>query len=148
MNLLRRRRARALLRHGGNAVAMLDRGALAHSLVLGGIRVGIPVRFDPEQGRDLDATFELRVRDPRGRDPVPFSLRLAGGRCAVRRGPASHPQAAATLGGADIIRLAAGAVTYPELLASGRLELSGDPFLALRFPILFKLPAARAEAHR
>jgi hypothetical protein len=27
------------------------------------------------------------------------------------------------------------------MLASGRLELSGDPFLAVRFPNLFRMPA-------
>jgi hypothetical protein len=40
-----------------------------------------------------------------------------------------------------MIRLASGAVGWPALLSSGRLEFSGDPFLALRFPTLFRLPA-------
>jgi len=32
-------------------------------------------------------------------------------------------------------------VTWPELISSLRFELSGDPFLALRFASLFRLPA-------
>ena len=31
-------------------------------------------------------------------------------------------------------------MTWPELISSGRFELSGDPFLALRFASLFRLP--------
>jgi hypothetical protein len=37
--------------------------------------------------------------------------------------------------------MVSGAASFPELLAWGRLELGGDPFLALRFPSLFRLPA-------
>ena len=40
----------------------------------------------------------------------------------------------------DLIRLAGGAASWPELFSSGRFELSGDPFLALRFAALFRLP--------
>jgi hypothetical protein len=39
-----------------------------------------------------------------------------------------------------MVLLASGEVGWTELLASGRLTLSGDPFLALRFPRLFDLP--------
>jgi hypothetical protein len=38
-----------------------------------------------------------------------------------------------------------GAATFPQLLASGRLELAGNPFVALRFPGLFRLPAHAAD---
>ena len=95
-----------------------------------------------DQAHDLDATFELRVRDPRGAEPDRFELRVLEGRCQVRSGAARDPGAVATLGADDMIRLASGAVGWPALLANGRLELSGDPFLALRFPMLFRLPAA------
>jgi hypothetical protein len=44
------------------------------------------------------------------------------------------------VGSDDLILLASGAAGWPELLSSGRFELSGDPFLALRFAALFKLP--------
>jgi hypothetical protein len=44
------------------------------------------------------------------------------------------------VGGDDLIALVRGTVTWPELISSGRFELSGDPFLALRFASLFRLP--------
>jgi hypothetical protein len=41
--------------------------------------------------------------------------------------------------------MVAGAISFPELLASGRLELAGDPFVALRFPGLFRLPTRTVD---
>jgi hypothetical protein len=59
----------------------------------------------------------------------------------VTRGPAARPNASVTVGAGDVIRMVSGAAGWPELLATGRLELAGDPFTALRFPQLFRLPA-------
>ena len=56
------------------------------------------------------------------------------------RAPPSSPAARATIGSDDLILLATGAASWPELLSSGRFELTGDPFLALRFASLFRLP--------
>jgi hypothetical protein len=106
----------------------------------------IPRRLDAEAAGDLDATFELCVRSPGGREPSRFALQIAGGRCEIRPGPAPEAGASATVGADDLIRMVSGAAGWPELLAAGRLELAGDPFLALRFPGLFKLPAAATGA--
>jgi deazaflavin-dependent oxidoreductase (nitroreductase family) len=106
-----------------------------------GIARALRLRFDPGHAQDLDATFELRVRDRRGRESGQFALRISGGACTVRSGPAQDPGAVATVALVDMIRLATRRAGWPELLSSGRLELSGDPFLALRFPALFRLPA-------
>jgi len=44
--------------------------------------------------------------------------------------------------GLDVtIRMGGPQINHPQLLASGRLELAGNPFVALRFPGLFRLPA-------
>jgi hypothetical protein len=114
-------------------------------VILRVIPYAIPRRFDPEAAGDLQAVFELRVRDPRGREPTRFQLTIADRRCLVTAGLASDPAATATLGADDLIRLVSGAVGFPELLASGRLELAGNPFIALRFPGLFRLPAGAAS---
>ena len=130
---------------GGARVAQLDSRPVPHRVILRVIQRAIPRRFDPEAARDLHAVFELRVRDPRGREPALFALTVADGRCGVTAGPASGPAATATLGADDLIRMVSGAVGFPELLASGRLELAGNPFIALRFPGLFRLPARTAD---
>lgn len=99
----------------------------------------IPRRFDPSQADGLDATLELQI-DIRGR-LSPFTVRIAGGGCEVHAVPASRPDARAVVGLADLIRLVIGDAAWPQLLSRGRFVLSGDPFLALRLPSLFRLGA-------
>jgi hypothetical protein len=99
----------------------------------------IPLWFDPSQAGGIDATLELRI-GIRGRLSY-FTVRIADRVCRVRRGPASDATAQATLGLADLIRLVLGDAAWPQLLSSGRFALSGDPFLALRLPTLFRLSA-------
>ena len=131
----------------GARLAQLDRRRRPHRLLVRAVPLAIQRQFDPAAATDLDATFELRVRDQRGGEPACFELRVADGRCDVRPGRAAHPQATATLGADDMVLLASEAAGWPELLASGRLELTGDPFLGLRLPSLFRFPvAARARA--
>ena len=96
--------------------------------------------FDREAAQDLTATFALRVRV--GRRRVTNGLHVDRGRVRVSRGAPQDPGATVTVQVRDLTRLASGAVGWPQLLASGQLELTGDPFLALRFPGLFRLPSA------
>ena len=120
-------------------IAGLDRLRWVHWIVLRVLPQAISRRFEaPQDG--LRATFELSIRDPAGREPARFALAVADGDCRVRTGAADRPAARATLAADDLIRLAGGAASWPELLSSGRFELSGDPFLALRFASLFRLP--------
>ena len=136
-------RQRVLVR-GGSRVAALDRRPVPHKVILRALPRAIAARFDPVAAGDLEALFELRVRDPRGSGPARYWLSVAGGRCEVRTGAmdASAAGASVTVGADDLIRLASGVAGWPALLSAGRLELAGDPFLALRFPMLFRLPSA------
>jgi hypothetical protein len=136
-----RARARVWLSRGGDRVAGFDARPGTHRLILRALPLAMQKRFDPAMADDLKATLELRIRDPAGGAPAAFEINIADHRCTVRAGPAPEPGAAAELGADDIIRLVSGGTGWPALLAAGRLEMSGDPFLALRFPLLFRLPA-------
>jgi putative sterol carrier protein len=92
-------------------------------------------RFDAEAAGDLDAVFELRLSDSGQR----YAVHVAGGRCAVERRPAPEAGAQVSISSGDLVRLVSGAIPWTALLAHGRLELGGDPFLALRFPKLFRI---------
>jgi hypothetical protein len=127
-------------RYLGRQLAALDRWPPAHWLIVRALPSAIRRRFDRTSARDLEAVLELAVRDPRGRDPARFELAIAGERCRVRARVPERPGARALIGSDDLILLACGAARWPELLSSGRFELSGDPFLALRFASLFRLP--------
>jgi len=120
-------------------IARLDRIGCFHRIVLWVLPRAIAGRFVAPQD-PLAAVLELAVADPRGGAPARFSLAVADGACRVSAGAADRPAARARIASDDLIRLAGGAASWPELLSSGRFELSGDPFLALRFAALFRLP--------
>jgi SCP-2 sterol transfer family len=131
---------RTALRHIGGRLARLDRRRLPHWVIVRAVPIVIGRRFDADSAAELEARFELRIRHPHGREPASFALDIARGQCSVRPGPARDAGATALVGADDLILLASGAANWPELLSSGRFQLSGDPFLALRFASLFRLP--------
>jgi hypothetical protein len=139
-------RFRDAIAKGGEAVARLEQRPLFYRAVLRAIPLAITRRFDAEAAADLDALFELRIRDPRGHEPGRFTIKIHDGRCEVRRGGAGEGVTAVTVAAGDLVRLGSAAMGWPELLSSGRLELSGNPFEALIFPTVFRLPAQRAMA--
>jgi hypothetical protein len=119
-------------------LARRDRGPVMHRLILAVLPRAIAHRFDAVAAGDLDATLELSIRhDSR---PASLTLAITEARCSVRPGSPAHAHARASVGADDLILLAGGAATWPQLLSSGRFELTGDPFLALRFASLFRLP--------
>jgi SCP-2 sterol transfer family len=142
----RRTNFRSVVARGGEAVARLEHQHLLYRAVLRTIPTAISRRFDAEAAGDLDALFELRIRDPRGHPPGRFTIRIHKGRCEVRRGGAGDGVTAVTVAAGDLVRLGSAATGWPELVSSGRLELSGNPFEALIFPTVFRLPAERAAA--
>lgn len=97
------------------------------------VPLGMRLRFRPEAARGLDGVLELRVR----RTGARFGVRVAGDQLRVSRGGAPDAGASVAISEGDIMRLIAGVVSWPALLAARRLELDGDPFLALRFAQLF-----------
>jgi hypothetical protein len=119
-------------------LAARDRGRIGHRIILAALPRAIARRCDGGAAGDLDATLELAIRhDSRA---ASYALVIAGARCTVRSGAPARAHAGARIGADDLILLTGGVVTWPQLLSSGRLELSGDPFLALRFASLFRLP--------
>jgi hypothetical protein len=136
-----RARAEVLFSRAGNRFAELDARPMPHRIILLFVPQAMKVMFDPTQAVALDCVIELRVTDPAGGAPTPFTITINGGACKIKRGAAPHPGAGATLRADDMVRLASGAVGWPELLAANRLGLFGDVFLAVRIPRLFRLPA-------
>jgi hypothetical protein len=130
-----------LVRRGGTRVAQLDRYPGGHLALVRMIERALPRLFDPDATGDLDATFSLEITNPRGRRPDVLGLTVRDGRLTVTRGRPQQAGATVSIAADDMVRLATGDAGWPELLARNRLALSGDPFLALRFPRLFGLPS-------
>jgi len=131
-------------RHLARWLARRDRGRLMHALILATLPRAIARRFDATAADDLEATLELAIRHHAR--PASYALAISGPRCAVRPGAPDRANARATIGADDLILLAGGAATWPQLLSSGRFQLTGDPFLALRFASLFRLPVVLEPA--
>jgi SCP-2 sterol transfer family len=111
------------------------------------VALAMGLRFDPARAEGLNATLGLRLRILGGRRILPLTLRVRDGRCEVTPGSSPDAGAQVAIGLLDMIRVGLGVVPWPGLLSSGRLELTGDPFLALRFPTLFRLRAVGSPAH-
>jgi len=111
------------------------------------VALAMGLRFDPARAEGLNATLALRLRILGGRRILPLTLRVHDGRCEVTPGSSPDAGAQVAIGLLDMIRVGLGVVAWPGLLSSGRLELTGDPFLALRFPTLFRLRAVGSPAH-
>jgi SCP-2 sterol transfer family len=124
----------------GERLIALDRHPVVHRVLVRALSRAIALRFDPSAARDLEATLELALRDPHGRPTARYAVQICQGRCAVRPGAPDSAGARASIGSDDLILLASGGIGWPELFSSGRFELTGDPFLALRFASLFRLP--------
>jgi hypothetical protein len=134
--------AQRAVRRGGGQLARLNRLRGGHALLVVGIYVLIPFLFDPEMAGDLDDHFELRIRNPRGGDPDVAAVVVSGGKCQVVLGPYAHAaRVVVTAGADDFVRMASGEIGWPQLVSAGRMVLWGDPYLALRFPLLFGMPA-------
>jgi hypothetical protein len=130
----------------GRFLAWLDRRRALHVVVLWALPRVMRRRFDPVAAADLDTTLELAIRDPHERKPACFSLAIADADCSVSAGAPPRPSARVLVGADDLILLASGARSWPELVADGSFEISGDAFLALRFASLFRLPVRLDDA--
>jgi hypothetical protein len=129
------------VRSGGARVSRLDRYPGGHLALVRMIERTLPRLFEPSAAAGLDAVFALEIAHPRGRKPDVLGLAIHNGSLTATRGRPPDAGATVTIGAEDMVRLAAGDAGWPELLAENRLSLSGDPFLALRFPRLFALPS-------
>lgn len=140
-----RRALSAVVRTGGNQMARIDGNPHGHAALLLSVYVLIPFLFDPKWAEDLDASFELRVTDPAGGDPDVSTVVVREGRCEVVPRPEPSAPVTVTIGADDIVRMSSGVIGWPQLVSSGRMVLWGDPYLAMRFPLLFGLPSSRGE---
>lgn len=129
------------VRRGGVRAGRLDRVPGGHLALVRMIERTLPRLLQASAAGDLDATFALEIIHPRGRRPDVLGLTVRNGALTVTRGRPRSAGATVSISAEDMVRLATGDAGWPELLASKRLALGGDPFLGLRFPRMFDLPA-------
>jgi putative sterol carrier protein len=114
--------------------------ALIRWLVIRSVAPALRLLFKPSIAEDVDGVIELRLKRPRGGPPEYIEIDIRGRTCLVRRAPSRWPTATLTITLADMLRIATGAVGVPPVVQAGRVRFSGDVFLIMRFPELFRLP--------
>jgi predicted lipid carrier protein YhbT len=121
---------------GGRAAARSDNHTLPRRVALRMLPRVLVRRLVRAHAEGVTAIVELRVLASRGGEEVRFALEIADSTLTVTRRNAPEAQAwlSGTLG--DMVLITSGAKSWTELLATGRLELGGDPFTALRVPLL------------
>jgi hypothetical protein len=125
----------ARLEHGPQRRVMLET-----------IFAGMRRRFDPEVARDLDTLVEFRILANGDGPAERYQVAIRGGQCTITRGGSAKPETWFTLSAADLLRLGAGAASWPQLLGARRVELGGDPFTGLWILNVFGISARAASA--
>ena len=97
------------------------------------------VDFD---GNEIDATILLNVLRDGGRRRDQFEVVIERRRCRVRRHPGGgrRPDGTLTVALADLLRMSAAAADPLMLVGQGRIAITGDTFLVVRFPAMFRQP--------
>ncbi|HET7690795.1 MAG TPA: hypothetical protein VFK41_10470 [Nocardioidaceae bacterium] len=119
-------------------LAWVEQG-VARRGILRTIGLALPLKFKKSVGGDIDGVLELQFVDPLGGAPDRIQLVMRRGRCRARRNGTARPDATALMHLSDLVRLGVGAVEAGWLANDGRVVLSGDPFLFVRFPAAFGL---------
>ena len=114
-------------------VDVLDRGPARRAMLAALPRI-LEGMIDREAARGFTGMLALQVRP----DDT-YELSFADGECTISRGANGAAQATVAADASDLARLVAGRVTWYRLLGAGRMELSGDPYVAVRFPALLGL---------
>jgi hypothetical protein len=133
------RRARFVAGLSDEQLSRFERGP-ARRVIVRAAALALPRKFKNDIGRDIDGVLELRFAQPDGGAPDRIQLVMRHGRCRATVGGTARPDAAATIRIPDLFRLAAACVDAGWLVADGRVTVSGDPFLFIRFPAAFGLP--------
>ena len=112
---------------------------IVRRIFLSALAMGLPRKFKRRVGGDIEGVLELRFVDPDGGEPDRIQLAMRKGRCRAKRDGVERPDATATMHLTDLVRLATGSVEAGWLAHDGRVVLTGDPFLFVRFPSAFGL---------
>ncbi|HEU5474180.1 MAG TPA: winged helix-turn-helix transcriptional regulator [Actinophytocola sp.] len=96
--------------------------------------VALRSTFRPEQARDLRATYEIRIGDD-----IRLHARVDDGAVRVAAGTAARPDLVIEPG-TWLKALMAGEIDPLAAVADGRIRITGEPALLVRFAAMFRVP--------
>ena len=97
----------------------------------------MPEAFLPERAVGMNATIQCRFT---GAEPGDWIVTIRDGKCMVDPGTATRPQLTLTMDSKDYKDLALGKLNGMTAYMQGKIKMSGDIALAMKFTNIFKVP--------
>ena len=108
--------------------------------ILGDIFARMAGSLDAEAAGDTRAVIEWQIAAGPDEAPRRFQLLVADGACTAERGGTREADVVFTIDGVDFLRMVSGAADPGQLFMFGRLQATGDLFLAARSRTFFPGP--------
>ncbi len=132
-----------IARASDQQIAEVARSPKAREMVLGEVfrRMSGHVRADKATGSDGVVRWRIDCGD--GVDYQRFQTVFASGACLTSTSLDQDPKVTVTLTLADFLRMAAGGIGFPRLVATRRLKFKGDIRYAIKLSGMFDIPKPR-----
>jgi putative sterol carrier protein len=95
--------------------------------------------FKPEAAPGVNAVIQFSMTGDQAAD---YYVTITEGTCKLEEGKHESPAATLTMGGSDFVDLVTGKLNPQLAFMQGKLKISGDMGLLLRFQSFFDLSAA------
>ncbi len=124
-------------------IAEVARSPSARDMVLGEVFRRMSDHVRAEKAAGSDGVVRWRIDCGEGVDYQRFQTVFASGACLTGRSMDRDPSVTVTLSLADFLRMVAGSVGFPRLVATRRLRFKGDIRYAIRLSGMFDIPKPR-----
>ena len=96
----------------------------------------MPAAFKPDAAPGVNAVVQFTLT---GDQAAEYYATIADGKCTVNEGKHESPAASLTIDGSDYLDLVSGKLNPQMAFMQGKLKLSGDMGLLMRFQSFFDL---------
>lgn len=124
-------------------IAEVARSPRARDMVLGEVFRRMSHHVRAEKAASSDGVVRWRIDCGEGVDYQRFQTVFAAGACLTGTSLDRDPKVTVTLSLADFLRMAAGGVGFPRLVATRRLTFKGDIRYAIKLSGMFDIPKPR-----
>jgi putative sterol carrier protein len=95
----------------------------------------LPLAFQPDKAKGVDATFQFELTGEGGGTWV---AKIADDQCTVTEGGIDKPSVSISMEAADYVAIAQGKLDMARAFMGGKIKVKGDMGLVMKLPDLFK----------